>query len=144
LRVEGAGCRVQGSGLRVRVEGWHPYEEVDHFPRPLVAGASFENDDEGSRCTFSHATGLEPIDCLRENKSTQWAALLFRALLVNECAARHQPSARHEIAFFRSLICTDARWNSVVCGTHQGPEKCNLIPLWGLLAGENISRCGFS
>ena len=32
---------------------------------------------------------------------------------------------RDQIAFFGSLICTDARWNPAACGTHQGDrERC--------------------
>jgi len=47
--------------------------------------------------------------------------------------ALHQPSARDQIAFFRSLICTGACWNSATCGTHQGSGKDDLILLEGLV-----------
>jgi len=44
-------------------------------------------------------------------------------------SSNHQPSKRDQIAFLRSLICTGARRNPATCGTCQGHEKGDFLPL---------------
>ena len=68
-----------GSELNFRVKRHAPpLEEADPWKRPSESGQC-ERERESS-----HATALEPVDCLRANKRTQLTALRSRALLVKE------------------------------------------------------------